>query len=90
MKENKDNIKYADLSTAKGILNEQETTIDSLKLIHKKEIKKLYNSENISDIKNYTLQHNLKNIIGFDIKIDTNYNNENGTLIKCLCQIKHF
>ena len=84
-------IKKPNLSAAEGILNEEQTTLTNLKISHKKRnLKELYNQENIDSSQNYKLNYNVKDTIVFDCKLNENNTNQDGTLIKMFLENKNF
>jgi len=87
---NIDGEKKPSLISADGILNQEQTTISNLKIKHKKRnIVELYN-ETINDITNYSINYNLNNIIGFDLKSNESQINFNGKLVRIELENKNY
>lgn len=82
IEQNKKELK-PNLSSAEGILNQEETTLSNLKISHKKrDLKELYDMKNIEALQNFSLNYNIKNTIVFDFTLNTNNIDKNGTLIR--------
>ena len=82
IEQNKKGLK-PNLSSAEGILNQEETTLSNLKISHKKrDLKELYDMKNIEALQNFSLNYNIKNTIVFDFTLNTNNIDRDGTLIR--------
>ena len=83
-------VKKPSLVSAEGILNQEETIISNLRIQHKKRnTVELYN-ENINDITNYSINYNLNNIIGLDLKSNEVQINFNGKLVRIELENKNY